>query len=295
MLTLAQIGFGEVARVGCCAVAAIVTPQHVIVANAGDCRAVFGRATSVPGGSASAGDAFSIETGSGADDSVQTVASSSVGSINKLSYGSSGRMSTTPVHAFSDATSLVGFSASNRNSISSAGHHFSTFNAVGADSSAIVDEEERRMNADIAKVQQAQLARLKDEGGIDCSAASASPIITGAPAHRRNSGAIDSLLSILSGIVNGKGASESSSSAFEIDLTKKRSGSLSSPVSGALAFSPYSAEDSTPTRSSSSGGPALKIEAVPLSDDHNARMPREQAALRLMHPGEEDVVVSGAI
>lgn len=29
---------------GCCTLAALITPSHVIVANAGDCRAVFGSA-----------------------------------------------------------------------------------------------------------------------------------------------------------------------------------------------------------------------------------------------------------
>lgn len=38
-----QIGFGRVSNVGACAIAAIVTHSHIIVANAGDCRAVFGR------------------------------------------------------------------------------------------------------------------------------------------------------------------------------------------------------------------------------------------------------------
>ena len=38
-----QVGFGEVAHVGCCAIAAVVTPTAIVVANAGDCRAVLGR------------------------------------------------------------------------------------------------------------------------------------------------------------------------------------------------------------------------------------------------------------
>ena len=33
------------------------------------------------------------------------------------------------------------------------------------------------------------------------------------------------------------------------------------------------------------------VTTTPLSEDHNARMPREQASLRLAHPGESDVVV----
>ena len=43
------LGFGSLAHVGACALAAIVTPQYIVVANAGDCRAVLGRvAMSVP-------------------------------------------------------------------------------------------------------------------------------------------------------------------------------------------------------------------------------------------------------
>jgi pyruvate dehydrogenase phosphatase len=38
-----DIGFGDVAHVGCCALAAVVMPHAVVVANAGDCRAVVGR------------------------------------------------------------------------------------------------------------------------------------------------------------------------------------------------------------------------------------------------------------
>jgi len=38
-----ELGFGEVAHVGCCAIAAAVLPAAVVVANAGDCRAVLGR------------------------------------------------------------------------------------------------------------------------------------------------------------------------------------------------------------------------------------------------------------
>ena len=34
------------------------------------------------------------------------------------------------------------------------------------------------------------------------------------------------------------------------------------------------------------------FQAIALSEDHNARMPREQAQLRLLHPEEDDVVVS---
>ena len=38
-----QLGFGNVSSVGACALAAVVTRSHIIVANAGDCRAVLGR------------------------------------------------------------------------------------------------------------------------------------------------------------------------------------------------------------------------------------------------------------
>jgi len=38
-----ELGFGDVAHVGCCAIAAAVLPSAVVVANAGDCRAVLGR------------------------------------------------------------------------------------------------------------------------------------------------------------------------------------------------------------------------------------------------------------
>jgi len=38
-----DIGFGDVSRVGCCAVSAVITPKFVAIANAGDCRAVVGR------------------------------------------------------------------------------------------------------------------------------------------------------------------------------------------------------------------------------------------------------------
>ena len=37
-----DVGFGDVSRVGCCAVCEIVTKKEIIVANAGDCRAVVG-------------------------------------------------------------------------------------------------------------------------------------------------------------------------------------------------------------------------------------------------------------
>ncbi len=38
-----DIGFGELSRVGCCVVSAVVADGFVAVANAGDCRAVVGR------------------------------------------------------------------------------------------------------------------------------------------------------------------------------------------------------------------------------------------------------------
>jgi serine/threonine protein phosphatase PrpC len=38
-----QVGFGDVAKVGCCALAAVITPKYIVVANAGDCRAVYGQ------------------------------------------------------------------------------------------------------------------------------------------------------------------------------------------------------------------------------------------------------------
>lgn len=38
-----QLGFGPVSSVGACTLAAVVTRTHIIVANAGDCRAVLGR------------------------------------------------------------------------------------------------------------------------------------------------------------------------------------------------------------------------------------------------------------
>jgi serine/threonine protein phosphatase PrpC len=38
-----EVGFGSVAHVGACAISAVVTPTSVVVANAGDCRAVLGR------------------------------------------------------------------------------------------------------------------------------------------------------------------------------------------------------------------------------------------------------------
>jgi Protein phosphatase 2C len=38
-----KMGFGEVAKVGCCALTAVVTPKAIVVANAGDCRAVYGQ------------------------------------------------------------------------------------------------------------------------------------------------------------------------------------------------------------------------------------------------------------
>jgi hypothetical protein len=41
-----ELGFGEVAHVGACALAAVVSRSHVVVANAGDCRAVLGRVLS---------------------------------------------------------------------------------------------------------------------------------------------------------------------------------------------------------------------------------------------------------
>ena len=41
------LGFGGVAHVGACALAAIITPRFIVVANAGDCRAVLGRLATV--------------------------------------------------------------------------------------------------------------------------------------------------------------------------------------------------------------------------------------------------------
>jgi serine/threonine protein phosphatase PrpC len=41
--TAFQLGFGDVAKVGCCAIAAVVTPNYLVIANAGDCRAVYGQ------------------------------------------------------------------------------------------------------------------------------------------------------------------------------------------------------------------------------------------------------------
>ena len=46
LLVYVQLGFGEVGHVGCCALAATVSRTHVVVANAGDCRAVIGRVMS---------------------------------------------------------------------------------------------------------------------------------------------------------------------------------------------------------------------------------------------------------
>jgi hypothetical protein len=43
---------------------------------------------------------------------------------------------------------------------------------------------------------------------------------------------------------------------------------------------------------SASGEETLYVTALPLSDDHNARIPREVARLRASHPGERDIVVS---
>jgi pyruvate dehydrogenase phosphatase len=47
-----ELGFGDVAHVGCCAIAAAVLPSAVVVANAGDCRAVLGRVHYPPEGEA---------------------------------------------------------------------------------------------------------------------------------------------------------------------------------------------------------------------------------------------------
>jgi pyruvate dehydrogenase phosphatase len=49
------LGFGDVARVGACAISAVVTPDFVVVANAGDCRAVLGRVWRGPAGDGGGG------------------------------------------------------------------------------------------------------------------------------------------------------------------------------------------------------------------------------------------------
>jgi hypothetical protein len=51
-----------------------------------------------------------------------------------------------------------------------------------------------------------------------------------------------------------------------------------------------SSPPATPLKRGGSGG--MLVQAIPLSEDHNARMPREQAQMRMLHPEEEDVVVS---
>lgn len=38
-----ELGFGDVAHVGCCTLTAAILPNAIVVANAGDCRAVLGR------------------------------------------------------------------------------------------------------------------------------------------------------------------------------------------------------------------------------------------------------------
>lgn len=51
------LGFGDLAHVGACALAAIITPRHIVVANAGDCRAVLGFvSSSVPSSNGVVGD-----------------------------------------------------------------------------------------------------------------------------------------------------------------------------------------------------------------------------------------------
>jgi pyruvate dehydrogenase phosphatase len=42
-----HLGFGSLGSVGACAIAAVITPTHVIVANAGDCRAVLGHVRAI--------------------------------------------------------------------------------------------------------------------------------------------------------------------------------------------------------------------------------------------------------
>jgi len=56
-------GFGDVARVGACAVSAVITPRFVVVANAGDCRAVLGRVWKhAPAGTDDASEVFVTAT-----------------------------------------------------------------------------------------------------------------------------------------------------------------------------------------------------------------------------------------
>jgi pyruvate dehydrogenase phosphatase len=43
-----NVGFGDLSSVGCCALAAAVLPDAIVVANAGDCRAVLGRTATKP-------------------------------------------------------------------------------------------------------------------------------------------------------------------------------------------------------------------------------------------------------
>lgn len=43
-----ELGFGAVARVGCCTLGAVISSEWIVVANAGDCRAVLGHVSRTP-------------------------------------------------------------------------------------------------------------------------------------------------------------------------------------------------------------------------------------------------------
>ena len=63
-----DVGFGEVGRVGCCAVSVVIASDVLVVANAGDCRAVLGsKATPGDAPPSSAPSQTQPEQGSGGD------------------------------------------------------------------------------------------------------------------------------------------------------------------------------------------------------------------------------------
>lgn len=79
-----ELGFGDVAHVGCCALAAVTTKNHVVVSNAGDSRAVLGRVvTQEPPKGVQEG------AGAGGSDAASTASSSSSVSASSSSSPSS--------------------------------------------------------------------------------------------------------------------------------------------------------------------------------------------------------------
>jgi hypothetical protein len=301
-----QIGFGEVARVGCCAVAALVTPTHVVVANAGDCRAVYGRVMHAPPA------AVNIDAGAlpGSQRAGAGNAGSSKGFVSAQSAhafssgglgGEGGRDADLPpflrqgalppnVSYSSPSASMDGDdtsgSSGNNNAPAPSLLHSSTSSSprerAEVEAAAAIEREEgRRME------QRLRWAAQSARGGSDDAGADTGPLAR--------------LIAVISGLTRGNGVVGPPAGLGGGAQRRADGGDFGSlPPSPADLAAQHSADAAVAFSPFGLGSPLgggsfspLQVEAVPLSDDHNARIPREQAALRLMHPGEDDVVVSG--